>query len=85
MSANAFCSTIGISLCCTQRATLPLQQQQNFPQNIPQVDSNINNNNVVNNNNMLNDQNYQNNNVEDGDLDENGEKQNICFSILLHD
>ena len=62
----------------TQRATLPLQQQQNFPQNIPQVDSNINNNNVVNNNNMLNDQNYQNNNVEDGDLDENGEKQNIC-------
>jgi hypothetical protein len=27
---------------------------------------------------MLNDQNYQNNNVEDGDLDENGEKQNIC-------
>lgn len=58
-----------------QRA-MPLQQQQNFPQNIPHIDNNTNN--VINNNNMLNDQNYQNNNIEDGDLDENGEKQNIC-------
>lgn len=61
-----------------QRPSLPLQQQQNFPQNIPQPHVDSNTNNVINNNNMINDQNYQNNNVDDGDLDENGEKQNIC-------
>ena len=61
-----------------QRSTLPLQQQQNFPQNIPQPGMDNNTSNMMNNNNMLNDQNYQNNNIEDGDLDENGEKQNIC-------
>ena len=56
----------------------PLQpQQQNF-QNTPQ--HNLNTNNMVNNNNIMND-NYMNNNMmnmEDGEVDENGEKQNIC-------
>lgn len=60
-----------------QRTSLPLQQQQNFPQNIPHPAMD-NTTNMMNNNNMINDQNFQNNNIEDGDLDENGEKQNIC-------
>ncbi|KAK3090792.1 hypothetical protein FSP39_014655 [Pinctada imbricata] len=63
-------------------APQPLQpQQQNF-QNTPQPLSqhNMNTTNMMNNNNVVN-ENYMNNNMlpgEDGEVDENGEKQNIC-------